>query len=317
MKPTVAKRRKAILGLVLLALAPDALAALNCSVSYGSGLALGTYSPFAGTNTDVSQTLTWTCTRGALDIAAFNLCLSLTPVSDPRTLASGANSLNAQIYRDAARSQVWGSRTVSSPGAAININDSFPILTYSLNGSVTVYGRVPSGQTSAVPGSYSTAYTAETASRFLNFGDCSGSFSSTSTTTYTLSATVAAQCDPSFAVDTLDFGTQGLLTTDFDAIAIVRPRCTNTTPYQIGLDNGLYASGNTRRLRSGAGAYVTYELYRDSSRSLRWGNTLDVDTVSGTGSAAVQNVTIYGRVPSQVTPAAGIYTDTVTVTIHY
>lgn len=306
------------LALLLAALwAPAATAALSCSVSYGSGLALGSYSPFAGSNTDASQTLSYTCTRGVLDGSTFNLCLSLSPVSDPRTLSAGADTLNAQIYRDAARSQVWGSRSVASPGAAIGINGSFPLLTYLVNGSVTVYGRVPAGQTSAVPGSYSTSYTAETASRFLNYADCSGAFSSTSTSSYALSATVAAQCDPSFAVDNMDFGAQGLLTDSFDAIAIVRPRCTNTTPYQIGLDNGLYASGTTRRMRSPAGSYVTYELYRDSSRSLRWGNVQNVDTVSGTGSAAVQNVTIYGRVPVQLTPAAGTYTDTVTVTISY
>lgn len=40
----------------------------------------------------------------------------------------------------------------------------------------------------------------------------------------------------------------------------------------IGLDNGLYASGTTRRMRNGAGQFVVYELYRDSPRSVRWGN---------------------------------------------
>jgi len=307
-----------ILILLLLLVAAPARAALSCSVSFGSGMDLGSYSPFAGTHADAAQTLSYTCTRDPLDVlATFNLCLSLTPVSDPRTLSAGANTVNAQIYQDAARSQVWGSRSVASPGAAIVINGSFPLLTYSVSGSVPVYGRAPSGQTGAVPGSYSGSFTAERASRFGDFADCSGSFSATGTSAYALAVNVAAQCDPSFAVDDIDFGTRGLLLNDFDALAIVRPRCTNTTPYQIGLDNGLYASGNTRRMKSPAGTYVSYELYRDSARSLRWGDTLDVDTVAGSGSAAVQNLTIYGRVPAQVTPAAGTYTDTVRVTIYY
>ena len=47
----------------------------------------------------------------------------------------------------------------------------------------------------------------------------------------------------------------------------------------------------------GSTYYLPYELYRDSARSLRWGNTLTVDTASGTGTGSAQQLTIYGRVP--------------------
>ncbi|KAG1165703.1 hypothetical protein G6F35_018628 [Rhizopus arrhizus] len=64
--------------------------------------------------------------------------------------------------------------------------------------------------------------------------------------------------------------------------------------------------------------YLTYELYRDSARSLRWGNTLNVDTVGGTGSGSAQQLTIYGRVPPVTgQPPAGAYNDLVQVTITY
>ena len=59
---------------------------------------------------------------------------------------------------------------------------------------------------------------------------------------------------------------------------------------------------------------VNYALYRDASRTLNWGNTVGTDTVSGSGNGTAQTLTVYGRVPAQTTPAAGVYNDSVTVT---
>jgi spore coat protein U-like protein len=47
-----------------------------------------------------------------------------------------------------------------------------------------------------------------------------------------------------------------------------------------------------------------------------WGSAAN-QIVPGTGTGAVQNVTIYGRVAPQTTPTSGTYTDTVIVTINY
>jgi spore coat protein U-like protein len=63
--------------------------------------------------------------------------------------------------------------------------------------------------------------------------------------------------------------------------------------------------------------YITYELYRNSARTQRWGNTLNTDTVTGTGNGNIQNLSVYGRVPAQTTPNAGTYTDVVVVTVTY
>jgi spore coat protein U-like protein len=62
---------------------------------------------------------------------------------------------------------------------------------------------------------------------------------------------------------------------------------------------------------------VTYSLYSDSGRATVWGNTVGTNTVAGTGNGASQSYTVYGRAPAQTTPAAGTYTDTVTVTVTY
>lgn len=67
---------------------------------------------------------------------------------------------------------------------------------------------------------------------------------------------------------------------------------------------------------TGGGATVNYALYRDAGFTQNWGNTTGTDTTAGTGSGAVQTVTVYGQVPAQTTPAAA-YADTVAVTITY
>lgn len=65
-----------------------------------------------------------------------------------------------------------------------------------------------------------------------------------------------------------------------------------------------------------AGAYVAYNLYQNSGRSLPWGDGDATGSVlSGTGTGNNEEVIVYGRVPSQTTPSPGTYTDTVQVTI--
>jgi len=48
-----------------------------------------------------------------------------------------------------------------------------------------------------------------------------------------------------------------------------------------------------------------------------WGNTIGTNTVASTGTGAAQSFTVYGRIPSQTTPAPATYTDTITVTVTY
>jgi spore coat protein U-like protein len=109
-----------------------------------------------------------------------------------------------------------------------------------------------------------------------------------------------------------------VLTANVDQTTTLQVQCTNTTPYNIGLDagTGSGATVTTRKLTSGAHT-VNYSLYSDSGRTTVWGNTVGTNTVSATATGAAQSYTIYGRVPSQTTPAPGTYTDTITVTVTY
>ena len=145
----------------------------------------------------------------------------------------------------------------------------------------------------------------------------SGASALTTTTTFTTQITLAATCVINSAT-ALDFGAAGVLTANVDQTSTVQVQCTNTTPYNIGLDagTGTGATVAVRKLTSG-GANVNYTLYSDAGRTTLWGNTVSTDTVAGTANGASQSYTVYGRVPAQTTPAPGTYTDTVTVTVTY
>jgi spore coat protein U-like protein len=139
----------------------------------------------------------------------------------------------------------------------------------------------------------------------------------TSTATMTVQMTITATCLVNSA-STLNFGTQGVLTTNVDQTSTIQVTCTNTTPYNVGLDagTGTGATVATRKMTSGANT-VNYTLYSNSGRTTVWGTTIGTDTVAATGNGAAQSYTVYGRVPPQTAPAPGTYTDTITVTVTY
>jgi spore coat protein U-like protein len=94
--------------------------------------------------------------------------------------------------------------------------------------------------------------------------------------------------------------------------------CTNSTPYEVGLDAGT-GTGATiaARKMTASGATINYTMYQDPARSILWGNTVGTDAVSGTGNGSAQALTVYGRVPAQSTPAPGAYSDTINVTVTF
>jgi spore coat protein U-like protein len=139
----------------------------------------------------------------------------------------------------------------------------------------------------------------------------------TSTATMTVQMTITATCTVNSAT-TLNFGTQGVLSTNVDQTSTIQVTCTNTTPYNIGLDAGAGTGATvaTRKMTSGANT-VNYTLYSNSTRTTVWGNTVGTDTAAATGNGSAQSYTVYGRVPPQAAPAPGTYTDTITVTVTY
>jgi spore coat protein U-like protein len=135
---------------------------------------------------------------------------------------------------------------------------------------------------------------------------------------FTVQLTLTASCIINSA-STLDFGSPGVLTANVDQTSTVQVQCTNTTPYNIGLDAGANGGTTTTRLMKvgGAGAAIQYTLWQNLGRTTNWGNTVGTDTQASTGTGSAQSFTVYGRVAPQTTPVPGAYSDTITVTVTY
>jgi spore coat protein U-like protein len=137
----------------------------------------------------------------------------------------------------------------------------------------------------------------------------------TTTTTFAVSATVASTCTVSATA--LAFGTYS--GTVIDQTSSLSVTCSTGATYNIGLSAGTTAGATTaaRLLSDGASGTLGYALFRDAGRTLNWGNTVNTDTLAGTGTGAAQAVSVYGRIAGGQTATAGTYTDTITVTVTY
>lgn len=139
------------------------------------------------------------------------------------------------------------------------------------------------------------------------------------TATFDVTMRIVADC--AIAVNGIDFGqTQGVLATAVAASSNISVTCSNTTPYNIGLNAGTGAGSNgTTRYLSGTGANtstVRFNLYQAPGAS-PWGNTQGTDTLGGTGNGSAQNLTVYGEIPAQATPTPDSYKSTITATVYF
>jgi spore coat protein U-like protein len=139
----------------------------------------------------------------------------------------------------------------------------------------------------------------------------------TATTTLAVSLTINAGCTVSSTP--VAFPAQGVISGAVSQTGSLVVTCTNTTPYNVGLDQGA-GSGATvsNRLMTGpAAATVAYGLYQDAGHVTNWGKTIGTDTKTGTGNGTAQTLTVYGNILPQTTPAPGAYADTVNVTVTF
>lgn len=138
---------------------------------------------------------------------------------------------------------------------------------------------------------------------------------STSTTTFQVTANVPANC--SIAANDLNFGSYtGTLTTATSALNVT---CTNSLPYAVGLDAGLTpaATTSTRAMQGPSSSALNYAIAQDSGHTTNWGNVNGTDTVAGTGTGASQTLTMYGQIPAGQNVRAGSYSDKITATLTY
>ena len=142
---TFASATPAMAGTASGSLSVTATVTANCTVST-TALAFGSVNTISGSNVDSTGGLTITCTNGAAWSASAGVGSGTGASFANRKMAAGANLLNYNIYTTPARTIVWGDGTSST--AAITGTGTGGAQ------SVTVYGRVASGQTSVPAGSY-------------------------------------------------------------------------------------------------------------------------------------------------------------------
>ena len=99
----------------------------------------GAYDVFSSVATDSTGTVTYNCGRGDRNIT-IALDRGGAPTFNPRRMLKVAEALNYNLYRDAARTTIWGDGT----GGTQSYFDSNP--PNNTNVTVTIYGRVPAGQ---------------------------------------------------------------------------------------------------------------------------------------------------------------------------
>lgn len=107
-------------------------------------------------------------------------------------------------------------------------------------------------------------------------------------------------------------------TAPLDGIGTVTVTCTKGAPAKVGLSVGSNAQGTTRRMAGGTAAYLTYELYKDTSHATVWGDTLDTALdIPAAPNRNPRSFTVYGRVPATQDATVGNYTDTVVATVNF
>jgi spore coat protein U-like protein len=302
--------------------------AQQCNVGSGGNVAFGEVSPDAPT--DTVNNLVYTCQSNA-STTYFRICMFIpegSPLNgiNPRRMTNyNGAEMKYNLYSDAARTQIIG----APPSGA-----GFPTYTFTAvvpggysqpQSVVPIYARVPAGQ--VLPAG--NGFQAQVGGGVLQYSwsnsaypaNCMSGGSGTGQATFYqgVSASVSNACRITLATD-LDFGNAGGLNTNRDQTSTITVRCPTGTNWRLGLSNGSHAIGTVRRMRSSAGNYITYDLYLNSARTQRWGNTLGTDTTNfaaGMGESTPVSQSVYGRVPAQASVPSGTYTDTVTVTLTY
>jgi spore coat protein U-like protein len=112
----------------------------SCSV-VGGTLDFGDYDPIAAAPKDGSLAISVRCTRGVT--AQIGMGLGNNPLGALRRMAGGPDFLSYELYKDGARSILWGN--TGTDRVAYTATSSGPT-------SITVFGRVGAGQDVPVGG---------------------------------------------------------------------------------------------------------------------------------------------------------------------
>ncbi len=121
----------------------------NCIINSASTLNFGGSQGVLAANVDQTSTISVQCTNTTPYNIALDAGIGAGATVAVRRMTSGGNTIDYSLYRDAGRSQVWGTTVLTNTVAATG------------NGAAqlqTVYGRVPP-QTTPAPATYTDTIT--------------------------------------------------------------------------------------------------------------------------------------------------------------
>lgn len=128
----------------------------SCSVA-ADDVAFGTYSPTSSSPRDANATVTVTCYSAVTIFGSADIAISAGGSGNAaaRKMTKGTEQLSYNIYRETARTTVWGNGSGGTGTVTVPLNG---ILWFS--SAATAYGRVPAGQWVG-PGSYTDTLTVQ------------------------------------------------------------------------------------------------------------------------------------------------------------
>jgi spore coat protein U-like protein len=123
----------------------------SCSVS-ATALGFGNVDPvsLAGTAVDATTTVDVTCANGTAYDVGLDAGTASGATVTTRQMTSGANTLNYALYSDSGRTTNWGNTVATDTVTGTGDGTAQ---------SLTVYGRIPSGQGTVPTGAYSDTIT--------------------------------------------------------------------------------------------------------------------------------------------------------------
>jgi spore coat protein U-like protein len=297
--------RLVMIALFTLAFVPAAYATKNCTITAASPfIDFSPYSAFSTTPRAITGTLTLRCNPNLVATVSMTRGTNSTSYA-PRTMRLGGTPLAYNLYRDAsANPPIWGDGTAGTQVTTLATTPQQKDFVLTIYGSMPPGGDVP-------PGTYT-----DTVSITVN-DDKNGD---PDTITVTVRVTVAAECIVN--TFTINFGNYDPVTahaaSPLDATAVVQVFCTPTTQGTVTLSAGQWSAGGTRRLRSPAGIFLNYDVFRENTHSSVW-NTTNTNVATSTSRLTPLGggFIAYGRIPANQDVPAGSYKDTLQATVNY
>ncbi|NIF21297.1 Csu type fimbrial protein [Candidatus Pantoea multigeneris] len=191
------------------------------------------------------------------------------------------------------------------------------------NFSIPLYFTTVTGQTVAA-GTYTVQITLTATYRvctLIGIGSlCIGLQTGTLSIPITLTYILSNDCS-TIAAPALSFGSAPLVSSFSSVSQTINVTCSKGSTYTVGLSNGSYYT-TTRNMASGTNR-LAYEIYKGTTGTSRWGplgterwSSASATTPATTGT--VSGFTYTAQIlTSQTTPAAGSYTDSVTVDLSF